>query len=76
MKKSLRKNICDLEGCPVLSEVENLPLRRETYIGSALEYACRFWTRHLVKIPGNGPHVKATLGLELSCVGKTLLRSD
>ena len=77
MKKRLRKNICDLEGCPVLNEVEDLPVRRETYyIGSALEYACRFWTRHLVKIPGNGPHVKATLGLELSCVGKTLLRSD
>ena len=76
MKKSLRKNICDLEGCPVLSEIEDLPVRRKTYIGSGLEYACRFWTRHLVKIPENGPHVKATLGLELSCAGKTLLRSD
>ena len=76
MKKRLRKNICDLEGCPVLNEVEDLPVRRETYIGSALEYACRFWTRHLLKIPGNGPHVKATLDLELSCVGKTLLLSD
>ena len=42
----------------MLSEVEDLPVRREIYIGSALEYACRFWTRHLVKIPGNGPHVK------------------
>ena len=58
MEEKLRKNICKLDGCPTLSEVKDLPARRETYIGSALEYACRFWTKHLAKIPGNGPHVK------------------
>ena len=58
MKVGLRKNICGLEGCLTLSEVKDLSTRRETCIGSALEYACRFWTKHLAKIPGNGPHVK------------------
>ena len=58
MGEKLRKNICKLDGCPTLIEVEDLPARREACIGSALEYACRFWTKHLAKIPGNGPHVK------------------
>ena len=58
MEEKLRKNICKLDGYPTLNEVEDLPARREACIGSALEYACRFWTKHLAKIPGNGPHVK------------------
>ena len=58
MKEKLRKNICGLDGCPTLSEVKDLPTRRETCIGGALEYACRFWTKHLAKIPGNGPHAE------------------
>jgi len=36
----------------------NLFVRREACIGRALEYACRFWAKHLARIPGNGPHVK------------------
>ncbi|KAF9649417.1 WD40 repeat-like protein [Thelephora ganbajun] len=58
MKERLRRNICDLDGCPTLSEVKDLPTRREACIGSALEYACRFWTKHLAKVPGNGPHAE------------------
>ena len=58
MKNRLRKNICDLGDYAPLSEVEDLPARRERCIGSSLEYACRFWTRHLANIPGNGPHVE------------------
>jgi len=58
MKERLRKNICNLDGCPTLSEVEDLVARREANIGNALEYACRFWTKHLAKIPGDSPHVK------------------
>jgi len=58
MKERLRKNICNLDGCPTLGEVEDLAAHKEAWIGSALEYACRFWTRHLANIPGNGPHVK------------------
>ena len=58
MKEKLKKNICRLEGCPTLDEVKDLSTRRRACIGSALEYACLSWTKHLVRIPGNGPHVK------------------
>lgn len=55
MQERLKRNICKLDGCPVLSEVKDLPTRREACIGSALEYACRFWTKHLMEIPGDCP---------------------
>ena len=58
MKERLKKNICDLDDYVVLSEVQDLSARRETSIGGSLEYACRFWTRHLASIPGNGLHVE------------------
>jgi len=58
MKEKLKKNICDLDDYAILSEVEDLFVRREACIGRALEYACRFWTKHLARIPGNSPHVK------------------
>ena len=58
MRERLKKNMCGLDDYAVLSDVEDLSARRERCIGSSLEYACRFWTRHLASIPGNGPHVK------------------
>ena len=58
MEKRLKKNVCDLDDYAVLSEVKDLPARRKSYLGDSLEYACRFWTRHLASIPGNSPHVK------------------
>jgi hypothetical protein len=58
MKGRLKKNICQLDDHVSLSEVEDLPARRSAYIGDSLEYACRFWTNHLVRIPGSGPDVK------------------
>ena len=58
MKSRLKKNICDLDAHAVLSEVEGLSARRKRCVGSSLEYACRFWSRHLVSVPGDGPHVK------------------
>ena len=58
MKKRLKKNICKLDDYAVLSEVEDLSARREACIESSLVYACRFWTKHLAKIPGDGPHAK------------------
>ena len=53
MKKRLKRNICKLDDHAALSEVEDLPKLRDTHIGSTLEYACKFWTHHLAKIPGN-----------------------
>ena len=55
MEKSLKKNICELDDYVVLNEVLDLSARRDKYIGSSLEYACRFWTRHLASVPGKGP---------------------
>src|ERR1700753_3357433 len=57
MKKRLKKNICNLDDYAVLSEVEDLSSRRKTCIRGSLEYACRYWTKHLASIPGNGPHI-------------------
>ena len=56
MKKCLKKNICDLDDYAILCEIEDLSVRRETCIGSSLDYACRFWTRHLTNVPGQGSH--------------------
>ena len=58
MEKCLKKNICNLDDYVVLSEVEDLSTRKEMHIGSSLVYACRFWTRHLASIPGDGPGAK------------------
>ena len=54
MKERLKRNICNLDDHAVLSGIGDLPTRQETHIGGALQYACRFWTRHLVQIPIDG----------------------
>ena len=53
MEKRLKKNICNLDDHEVLSEVEDLSAQQKVYIGDALEYACCFWTKHLLEIPGS-----------------------
>ena len=58
MGEGLKKNICNLDDHEVLSEVEDLSVRKKDYIGDALEYACRFWTKHLLGVPKSGPHVE------------------
>ena len=58
MRMRLKKNICNLDDYAVLSEVKDLSAQRRDHIGDALEYACRFWTKHLLGIPATSPHVK------------------
>ena len=58
MKKRLKRNICNLDDYAVLSRVEDLSTRQNLYIGDALEYACRFWTRHLVESSNNSNTIK------------------
>jgi len=58
IEKRLKKNICNLGGYTVLSEVKDLSTRKKAYIGDALEYACRFWTKHLLEIPNSSPHTE------------------
>ena len=57
MKEKLKKNICNLDNCTIISEVEDFSTYRQVYIADALEYSCRFWTDHLMKIPGSGPNI-------------------
>ena len=58
MSESLKRNICGLDDLSILSEVKNLPEYQKHHIGNALEYACCFWTKHLLRIPSNGPGVE------------------
>jgi len=58
MKKRLKRNICGLDDYTTLSEVKDLPDRQKEHIGDALEYACCFWTKHLLGIPGSSPGVE------------------
>jgi len=55
MKERLKRNICELDHLALLSEVKDLSNRQKDYIGDALGYACCFWTKHLLRIPGSGP---------------------
>ena len=55
MEKKLRRNICNLGDYTDLSEVKTLSTYRKDHIGDGLEYACRFWTKHLLRIPSSGP---------------------
>ena len=58
MKGELKRNICQLDDFVYLSEVEDLPAQRTAYIGDSLEYACKFWTTHLIEAVGGGPDVE------------------
>jgi len=58
MGERLKRNICGLDDYTILSEVKDLPDCRKKYIGDALEYACCFWTKHLLEIPGSSPGVE------------------
>ena len=57
MGERLKKNICRLDDHAILSEVNDLSGCRKVYIGDTLEYACCFWAKHLVGIPGSGPDI-------------------
>ena len=62
MKEGLKRNICDLDDHASPDKVEDLPTRRKAQIGDALEYACRFWTKHLVGVPSSGHDVGEVYG--------------
>ena len=58
MGEKLKRNICNLDEHAVLSKVKDLSVRRKAHIGDALEYACRFWTKHLLETPSKTPRVE------------------
>ena len=58
MRKKLRRNICNLEDYAILIEVEDFSTQKKDHVGDALEYACQFWTKHLLGVPSNSPHIQ------------------
>ena len=58
MGERLKRNICNLDKYTTLSEVKDLSAHSKAHIGGSLEYACRFWTKHLLETPGNTPHIE------------------
>jgi len=58
MNTRLKKNMCGLDDYAVLSEVQDLSDYQKGHIGDALEYACHFWTKHLLEIPDNSPEIE------------------
>jgi len=58
MGERLKKNICNLVDYAILSEVKDLSTQKKAYIGDSLEYACQFWTQHLLGIPSSSSHVE------------------
>ena len=58
MKKRLKKNICDLDNYAALGGVKDLSDCQKRHIGGALDYACCFWTKHLVKTPSSGQYAE------------------
>ena len=58
MRERLRRNICKLDDYTILSEVKDLSTHQKDHIGDALGYACCFWTKHLLEIPGNSPYIE------------------
>jgi hypothetical protein len=57
MNGLLKKNICDLPPYAVNEDIDDLNERREKYIGSGLEYACRSWANHLRFASNDGDDV-------------------
>ena len=54
MGERLKRNICDQDDNATVSEVKD----KKAHIGDALEYACRFWTKHLLETPSKSPHIE------------------
>jgi len=53
MRERLKKNICNLDDHAILSEIKDISVHCKVHIGDALKYACQFWTKHLLRIPGS-----------------------
>ena len=58
MSERLKKNICELDNHAVLSEVKDLSVCWKSHIGDTLEYACCFWTKHLLEVPASSCHIE------------------
>ena len=57
IRERLKKNICGLYDYAILSKVEDLSDHQRNNIGGALEYACCFWTKHLLNTTNSAPDI-------------------
>jgi NACHT domain len=48
IKETLNRNMCKLPRYAMNKDIQDLPARREKYIGTPLMYACEFWISHLL----------------------------
>ena len=58
MKGKLKRNICNLNDYAILSKVRDFSTKKKDHIGDALEYACQFWTKHLLGVPSDSPCIQ------------------
>jgi len=58
MAERLKRNICDLDDCIILSEVKDISTLQKNNIGDALGYSCQFWSKHLSGVPNDGGHIE------------------
>ena len=62
MKKSLKRNMCSTSGYTLNSEVDGLSEGiEESGVNGGLEYACRFWYKHLVATGCRTPEALSAL---------------
>ena len=62
MKERLKRNICNLDDHASLSRVKDLPAHCKIHIGEGLEYACRFWAKHLMGVPSSSHDIEEVHG--------------
>ena len=53
MRERLKRDICNLEDYAILSDIKDFSTQKKEHIGDTLEYACRFWTKHLLGVPSD-----------------------
>ena len=62
MRERLKRNICNLDDYAILSEVKDFSTKKKDHIGDGLEYACQFWTKHLLGVPSDSPCIQKVQG--------------
>ncbi|KAH0834947.1 hypothetical protein J3R83DRAFT_10641 [Lanmaoa asiatica] len=64
MSNSLKRDMCGIgDPAKANNEVPDLVERRKTAFNEALSYACRYWSRHLARLPNDGVASEALLDM-------------
>ena len=57
MNGMLKKNMCDLAPNAMNKDIKDLGDRRQTYVGDGLQYACKWWAKHLCFASEGGDNI-------------------